>query len=60
MRDWFADFAREQYTDMLKTRATRATWATPELNRCETDGFDVTHDVARADSLPRCMSWKQK
>jgi len=48
MRDWFADFAQEQYTDMLKTRATRATWATPELSRCETDGFDVAHDVARA------------
>ena len=48
MRDWFADFAQEQYTDMLETRATRATRATPELSRCETDGFDVAHDVARA------------
>ncbi len=48
MRDWFADFAQEQYTDMLNTRATRATWATPELSRCETDGFDVAHGVARA------------
>jgi len=48
MRDWFADFAQEQYTDMLETRATWATRATPELSRCETDGFDVAHDVARA------------